>query len=109
MWKPDTPALTRIRQEIHYNGTAFQALREAPALRRQFPAGVQGEQLQRPPRGYNQHTPDLEWLRLKEFTVRHAFPDADVVRADFPARVIAGLRTAQPLVQFLNEALLAGE
>ena len=105
IWKPDTTRLTRVRQEIHYNGAEFRALREDPALRRYFPAGLQGEQLQRPPRGYDQQTPDLEWLRLKEFRVAQTFPDAEVLRPDFMARVVAGLRTTQPLVQFLNQAI----
>ncbi len=108
IWRPDTAGLTRIRQEIHYNGPEFQALREALALRHHFPAGLQGERLLRPPRGYNQQTPDLEWLRLKEFTVSQTFPDHEVLQPDFGARVVTGLRTTQPLVQFLNQALLDG-
>lgn len=108
IWRPDTAGLTRIRQEIHYNGPEFQALRDDAELRRLFPAGLQGERLQRPPRGYDQHTPDLEWLRLKEFRVAQPFPDADVLRPDFVARVVAGLRVTQPLVRFLNEALHDG-
>ncbi|WP_375434743.1 DUF2461 domain-containing protein [uncultured Hymenobacter sp.] len=105
IWKPDTASLTRIRQEIHYNGAEFQALREDPELQRYFPAGLQGERLQRPPRSYNQQTPDLEWLRLKEFRVSQPFPDSEVLRPDFVARVVAGLHTTQPLVQFLNQAI----
>lgn len=108
IWKPDTANLTRVRQEIHYNGPEFQALRETPDLQHHFPTGLQGDRLQRPPRGYDQHTPDLEWLRLKEFTVAQPFPDTEVLRADFAARVVTGLRAAQPLVRFLNQALLDG-
>ena len=106
IWQPDPARLARVRQEIHYNGAEFLALRENSALRHSFPAGLQGERLQRPPRGYDQHTPDLEWLRLKEFTVAATFPDADVLRPDFGARVVAGLRATQPLVRFLNHALI---
>lgn len=107
VWKPDTAALTRIRQEIHYNGAEFRALREAPELLHYFPAGLQGERLQRPPRGYDQQTPDLEWLQLKEFKVSQTFSDSEVLSPDFAARVVAGLRTTQPLVQFLNQAMSA--
>ncbi|MDF7810351.1 DUF2461 domain-containing protein [Hymenobacter sp. YC55] len=107
VWKPDTTALTRIRQEIYYNGAEFQTLREDPQLLHYFPAGLQGERLQRPPRGYNQQTPDLEWLRLKEFRVSQTFPDSEVLRPDFAARVVTGLRTTLPLVRFLNQAMSA--
>ena len=105
IWRPDTVGLTRIRQEIHNNGAEFRAIREAADLQQHFPAGVQGEQLQRPPRGYDRNTPDLEWLQLKQFTVVQNFPDTDVLRPNFVPRVLAGLRAAQPLVRFLNDGL----
>ena len=104
-WHPDPASLQRIRQEIHYSPAAFHALRQQPDFTRHFPAGIQGERLQRPPKGYAKADPDIEWLKLKSFLVRHPIADADLLRPDFVPRALETLRAAQPLVRFLNEAI----
>jgi len=104
-WQPDTTGLQRIRQEIHYAADAFHALRQQPDFVQHFPAGVEGERLQRPPKGYDKTDPDIEWLKLKSFIVHRPVSDAELLRPDFVARALESLRAAQPLVQFLNEAI----
>jgi uncharacterized protein (TIGR02453 family) len=107
VFNPDTAMLTRIRQEIHYSSAEFHRLRQAPALLRHFPEGLDMsvEQLSRPPRGYTATDPDLPWLRLKEYGVNRHFTDAEVLAPDFVSKVVAGITAARPLVRFLNEAL----
>ncbi|QDA59188.1 DUF2461 domain-containing protein [Hymenobacter jejuensis] len=104
-WHPESAGLARIRQEIHYNSEVFHQMRQDADLLRHFPAGLEGERLQRPPKGYDKNDPDLEWLKLKDFTVFKSFSDADVLHPDFVKIVVADLRAGQPLVQFLNQAL----
>lgn len=103
--QPVPADLARIRQEIHYSSAEFQRIREAPVLAQHFPDGLQGEQLQRPPRGYEASDPDIGWLKKKEFVVARHFPDEAVLHPDFTARVLESWRAAQPLVGFLNGAL----
>ncbi|MBD2770061.1 DUF2461 domain-containing protein [Hymenobacter sp. BT664] len=103
-----TPAmLAAIRQEIHYSSDEFHQRRQAPALLRYFPAGLDttGPQLTRPPRGYSANDPDLPWLRLKTYGVGRFYTDSEVLAPDFVAQVVAGIAAARPLVGFLNEAL----
>ncbi len=108
--RPAPEELARIRQEIHYNGPAFHALRQNKALLQHFPAGLdQAQALKTAPKGYLRTDPDIEWLRLKSFFVWQHLPDADVVRPDFPARVLEAWQAARPLVGFLNEALDPGQ
>lgn len=104
-WRPETPAVARIRQEIHYNAPAFHTLRQEADMVRFYPDGLEGERLQRPPKGYDKHDPDLEWLKLKDFFVSRSFSDAQVLKPNFAQEVITSLRAAQPLVRFLNQAL----
>ncbi|MBX0291994.1 DUF2461 domain-containing protein [Hymenobacter sp. HSC-4F20] len=105
-WMPEPAQLARIRQEIHYNAPAFHALRQDAKLLGQFPAGLDMSQaLKTAPKGYDRTDPDIEWLRLKSFFVWRAFPDAEVCRPDFPARVLAAWQAARPFVRFLNEAM----
>ncbi|WP_375419395.1 DUF2461 domain-containing protein [uncultured Hymenobacter sp.] len=107
IFQPMPAALATIRQEIHYNGAAFHTLRQAPELLRHFPTGLDlsGPRLTRPPRGYAATDPDLAWLQLKSYTVSRHFADAEVLRPDFVAQAVAGMRAAAPLVRFLNAAL----
>jgi uncharacterized protein (TIGR02453 family) len=106
-----TPALlAAIRQEIHYNSAEFHQRRQAPALLRYFPAGLDttGPQLTRPPRGYAANDPDLAWLRLKTYGIGRFYPDAEVLSPDFVPQVVAAIAAARPLVDFFNEALPQG-
>ena len=108
---PTPEMLAAIRQEIHYNGAAFHRLRQAPALLRFFPAGLDmtGPQLSRAPRGYAADDADVAWLRLKAFGVGRYYADAEVLAPGFVAQVVAGIAAARPLVDFFNEALPGGE
>jgi uncharacterized protein (TIGR02453 family) len=106
-WQPEPAQLARIRQEIHYNADAFHAIRQNPALLQHFPTGLDlSNALKSAPKGYDRNDPDIEWLRLKSFFVWRSFPDKEVLRADFADRVLEGWQAAQPLVQFLNEAVI---
>ncbi|WP_165963635.1 DUF2461 domain-containing protein [Hymenobacter radiodurans] len=107
-WRPETPAVARIRQEIHYNAPAFHALRQEAEMMRYYPDGLEGDRLQRPPKGYDKNDPDLEWLKLKDFFVSRSFTDAQVLKPNFAQEVVASLKAAQPLVRFLNQALTEG-
>ncbi|SHJ04793.1 TIGR02453 family protein [Hymenobacter daecheongensis DSM 21074] len=104
-WHPEPAALARIRQEIHYSGPAFHALRATDDFRRHFPAGLEGDRLLRPPKGYEKDDPDIELLKFKDFVVTKSFTDAEVRHADFVARVTETFQAAQPFVRFLNEAM----
>lgn len=107
-WMPEPQQLAGIRQEIHYNGAAFHAIRQHPELVRHFPHGLDRSQaLKTAPKGYDKTDPDIEWLRLKSFFVWRSFSDADVRRPDFPARVLEAWQAAKPFVHFLNEAMTA--
>ncbi|RYU82162.1 DUF2461 domain-containing protein [Hymenobacter persicinus] len=108
-WHPEPAALARIRQEVHYNGAAFHEIRQHAEFQQHFPDGLEGDKLQRPPKGYDKDDPDIEWLKLKDFVVTRSFTDAEVRRPDFADRVVETFQVAQPFVRFLNEALDAPE
>lgn len=105
--RADTAQLARIRQEIHYDASGFRALRQQPGLLHHFPNGLERtDSLKTAPKGYLRTDPDIEWLRLKSYFVWQHFPDADVQRPDFSARVLEAWQAARPLVNFLDQALL---
>ena len=104
IYQPEKEQLARIRQEIDYNGPALHRILETPAFR-QFYAGLDGEQLKRPPAGYPADHPDLALLRHKSFVVSHSVPDATARQLNLAEYVPAAFRTMRPFTDFLREAV----
>ncbi|AII52886.1 DUF2461 domain-containing protein [Hymenobacter sp. APR13] len=104
IYVPEKDQLTRIRQEIDYNGSALHQLLEAPEFRRYFP-GLGGEKLKKAPAGYPADHPDLELLKHKSFVVTHHIPAATVHQLDLDTYVPAVFRALQPFCEFLREAV----
>lgn len=106
MYMPDGDVLAKVRQEIDYNLTAFEAILAQPAFRSYFSNGLSRETaLQRPPKGYDVTNPAIEYLKLKSFTVSHSIPDSALTTSKLSTTVQAAFASLQPLVQHLNRAL----
>lgn len=105
IWMPPRPALTRIRDAIVEQPTAFARITRDAALRRRFGGLTREDELKRTPRGYPADHPAASWLRLRSFTAGRQLSDmqatsgrlADLLERDF-------LRML-PLVRWLNGAL----
>ncbi|WBA40269.1 DUF2461 domain-containing protein [Hymenobacter canadensis] len=104
IYVPEKDQLTRIRQEIDYNGPVLHQLLEAPEFRRYFP-GLGGEKLKKAPAGYPADHSDVELLKHKSFVVSHHIPDATVHQLDLDTYVPAVFRAMQPFCEFLREAV----
>ena len=65
--------------------------------------------LARPPKGYEAENPAIEYLKLKSWIAIEKFSDADLTSKDLVKKVCTNFETLQPLLQFLNEGLHAGE
>lgn len=104
IYQPEKEQLARIRQEIDYNGPALHRILSAPDFRKLY-AGLDGEQLKRPPAGYPADHPDLDLLRHKSFVVSHPVPDATARRLNLAEYVPAAFRTMRPFTDFLREAV----
>ncbi|WP_019949183.1 DUF2461 domain-containing protein [Hymenobacter aerophilus] len=104
IYQPEKEQLARIRQEIDYNGPALHRILAAPAFQKLY-AGLDGEQLKRPPAGYPADHPDLALLRHKSFVVSHPVPDAEARRLNLAEYVPAAFCTMRPFTEFLREAV----
>lgn len=104
MYLPPPDQLRKIRQEVDYNAAELKEIVESPPFKQLF-GPVQGEKLQRAPKGYPADHPNLELLKLKSFLAIHSFPDEEVKKADFPQKLIEACRTVQPFNEYLNVAV----
>lgn len=107
IYMPQNDDLKKIREEIDYNFDAFSAIVSSPDFSTYYgKLSVEDNLiLKRPPKGYDEANPAIEYLKLKSFTAIRSYTDADVLNASFMQECINGMRTLQPLVDFLNQAL----
>jgi uncharacterized protein (TIGR02453 family) len=105
MWMPESKDLIKIRQEIDYNYDVWKKFAGNAAFKKAFTEGVKGEALVRPPKGYEETNPAIEFLKLKSFIVTRAFSDAEVQSKTFVKDVAATFKLMKPLIDFLNSAI----
>ena len=105
MYAPDTSQLTRVREHIAVNLAHFRSIVEAPAFKRSLDGGLEGERLQRVPRGFSKDHEAAEYLRYRQFLAGKEFPAASAASEKFYPRILDVFGTIAPLIRFLNESL----
>jgi uncharacterized protein (TIGR02453 family) len=103
VWRPDTPALYRIRKTIADTPQHWKRVRQS----RRFNAAyaLDGDTLLRPPRGFDPEHPWIEDLKRKDFVGVTSLSPTAVTRADFLARFVTLCQAADPMQRFLCDAL----
>lgn len=103
MWMPEAPVLKKIRQEIDYGFEDFTKLIKAPAFTKHFKT-IDGETLSRPPKGYEEDNPAIEYLKHKSFTVGKALTNKEVTHKDFLKHTAEAFASMKPFIDFLNRS-----
>lgn len=99
IWMPEAPLLKQIRQEIDYGWLHFKEIvSSAQAQGLHF----EGEQLSRPPKGYDETNEAVEFLKYKSFILSESFEMKQPQLQTLFSKRIADLK---PLVYFLNQAV----
>jgi uncharacterized protein (TIGR02453 family) len=107
MWRPDTSQLLLVREHIVANQRRFEAIVNAPAFRKI--GGLQGDQLTRVPRGFAKDHPAEKYLKHRQFMAFREEAPTLAASKDFYKQLRGTLETIAPLVQFLNEPLIASQ
>ncbi len=105
LWMPEPQALVKIRQEIDYSFDAWKKITGNAAFKKAFTEGVKGDALVRPPKGYEEGNPAIEFLKLKSFIVTKPFTNAQVQSKTFVKDISTAFKTMKPLLDFLNTAM----
>ena len=104
-WWPEPKKLSAIRQEIDYNFDDWKKIIGSKKFKAMFTEGVaKKDTLQRPPKGYSDENPAIEYIKMKSFVVYKYFTDADLQQKDFVKKVAVVFEVAAPMVEFLNNA-----
>lgn len=104
MYAPETSQLQAVREHIATNLRQFRAIVESPAFRRTV-GQLEGEQLQRVPRGFAKDHQAATYLKYRQFLAGREFPAAFATSPRFYAGVLDVFRQVAPLTRFLNDPL----
>ena len=102
MWRPDSEPLRAIRERIVARPAEWRRILEDPLFKRHY--GLQGDALQRPPRGFDKDHEFIDDIKRKSFiAVRDLDPDA-CLKPQFQRTVENTFRAAEPFMRFLCAA-----
>jgi uncharacterized protein (TIGR02453 family) len=104
LWMPEADILLRIRERIATKPKLWGKIVADKNFIRAF-GGIEGEQLSRPPRGFDQAHPFIEDIKRKSFVAGANSTIKTAQSAAFVEEVAAGLELVAPLIRFLCSAV----
>ncbi len=105
-YSPMPGELAKIRQEIDYNFDEWENIIANKTFKKHFLQGIDGiESLIRPPKGYDESNPAIQYLKMKHFIVSKPFTDAQLQSKTLVKDVAKVYETMKPMIDFLNLAI----
>lgn len=105
LFSPQSEALSKIRQEIDYNGDHLSKVITSRSFQKYFKSFWTDDKLKTAPKGYAKDHVHAEWLKLKSFVVMHRYRDDEVMDKKFLKEVTNAIKAGKPLNDFLSSAL----
>ena len=105
MYAPQTSQLHAVREHIAANFRRFRSIVESPGFKKQFGA-LDGERLQRVPRGFPKDHAAADYLRFRQFLAGCELSPVIATSPRFYPAIVSAFRQAVPLIRFLNEPLI---
>ena len=104
LYHPMPDVLAKVRQEIDYNGDKLMKIMNKDSFKKRFDI-YNEDKLVRPPKGYDETNPHIEWLKMKSFLLMESFADKVVLGKDYVERVVFGFKEMAPFNAFLREGM----
>ena len=105
MYSPQTAQLVAVREHIAGNVRHLRAIVESPGFRRHV-GRLEGERLQRVPRGYPKDHAAAEYLKFRQFLAGRELPASFATSPRFYDTLLTVFRQVVPLTRFLNAPLI---
>jgi len=106
-WMPEKEQLAQIRHWLLDNHESFRKLLRTAPLRKAF-AEFEGNPLARAPKGFDPEHPAMDLVRCRQWGISVSLPPETALDAKLAATVIRYFKLATPVVNALNEPILAG-
>jgi uncharacterized protein (TIGR02453 family) len=105
LYAPDTSQLQSLREHVVEHHRELDAIVRSTGFKRI--GGLKGDRLTRVPRGFAKDHPAAHYLQFKQFLGFREEPEQFATRPDFYKQLVQTFRVLTPLVQFLNDPILA--
>jgi len=100
IWMPPNPVLEKIRNTIVENPGAWKRIITNATFKKRF-GGIEGDSLQRVPRGFDKDHPFVEDLKRKSFFVTQDVEPALAMTPKFITEVERAFKAASPFMKYL--------
>jgi uncharacterized protein (TIGR02453 family) len=105
LYAPETAQLHAVREHLASNLRRLTSIVASASFKRTV-GEVEGEKLQRVPRGFPADHEAAEWLRFRQFLAGRDVAPGLVTTARFYPAILETFRVIAPLIRFLNEPLV---
>jgi len=103
-WRPESKDLKLIRSHIAYDSKPFRKILKSKKFKDAF-GKLDGDLLQKAPRGYEPDHKDIDLLKYKSFVAMKSFKDSEVTSPDFLKNVINTYKTVRPFFDYMSDIL----
>jgi uncharacterized protein (TIGR02453 family) len=108
IYQPFPDVLKKVRQEIDYNFDEFKNIINNKKFKAVYTKGLSMEgdvSLSRPPKGYDENNPAIEYIKLKSIIAIAPLSDEQAIDEKFAPTVTKAFAALHPLIAFLNNGL----
>jgi uncharacterized protein (TIGR02453 family) len=105
LWEPTPQHLSRFREAIVSDASAFKKILSSSAFKGHF-GQMTGDALKTVPKGYPADHPEIALLRQKQVCAAETFKDDVVVSSKFPELAVESLKAMKPFIDYLNRVVV---
>jgi uncharacterized protein (TIGR02453 family) len=105
LYVPEPEVLAKVRQEIDYNFDEWKKIINEKTFKKYFTKVDGMDVLSRPPKGYTEDNPAIEFLKMKSFIVSRPMTDAELQDKNLVKEIAKTFEVMKPMTDFLNHAL----
>ena len=107
MWMPQPAELKKVRQEIDYNWEEFNNIVTDKKFKATYSDINKSEEyiLSRPPKGYDETNPAIEYLKLKSFVAMKPVSEEELLSDKLVKNIADTFSALKPMLDFINRAI----
>jgi len=105
LYGPEPAVLAKVRQEIDYSFDDWKKIVNDKGFKKYFPKVDGIETLSRPPKGYTDDNPAIEFLKMKSFIVSRPLTDVQLTDKSLIKEVAKTFEAMKPMIDFLNNGM----
>ena len=124
VWHPEAPPLALMRQDVDLKSHKIKAVLTAAELRKEFFGGIANDEkkavkafvnmntenmLKTKPKGYEKDNPNIDLLKLRNYTIGKKLKDEEVLGSGGLGRIAELIGILTPFVSYLNSVVMPDE